>query len=628
MQASATVLWNAPLIQGTIINFRDITIEKERENKITESEKTFRNIFNGVSDAIFLLNKDRKFITVNEGAVKMFQYDKELFINNTPEFLSAPNKNDFPKVNQCISDTFDGKSSSIIFWGKRKNNEIFPKIVTFNPSSYFGEQVCLVSAIDITERMKYENLLKANEQKLRAYLENTLAGIISINSNGNIQFCNNAFIQMLEFGGNTEIAGIKFQNLLHPDDKSKYSSTSTSFNDIRLLTKSGKYIWVRMTQSKIDIPNEEIQYVLVFINVDNEIKYRNELSQNFNMLQAVMNNVPVPIFYKDLDSTILDCNISIQEYFNAPKEAIVGKKVEELLAVDPIHKEKDEEVKKKSYVSYTFQFKDREFIIHKSALRNKTDEIIAIIVSMIDITDIKQKNEELKLLSDTQSKILSLIAHDFRSIIATQKSLTDFILSDNMSYDEIIELQKSMKPSIDSTFNMIDNILIWAQSQQGRIQFSPERILLYPIIEESIKSLQMYAHIKGITILQNIPHDIMGYFDKNQLNAIIQNLLTNALKFTNPQGRVEIHAKEENNEIQIKITDTGIGMTNETIDSILNKHFIFSERGTENEKGSGLGMQIISDFIKAHQGQLLIESKPDKGSTIRVIFPVSRNEHS
>ncbi len=621
MEANATVQWRDPLIKGTIINFRDITQRKEKESKIIESEKTFRNIFDSVNDAIYIQDKEGKFLNVNKGAEKMYQYSREEFLGRTPDFLSASGKNDFELVRKNLEAAFHGETNRMLFWGKRKTGEIFPKLVTFNPGSYFGEKVCIVTATDISERVKNENAIKANEQKLRAYLENTLAGVISTNSKGEIQFCNNSFLRMMELPESCNIGDYVFYDFLHPDDKALYSPRFSSFRDIRIRNNSGKYIWIRMTQSKIEIPEQETQYLLILINVDNEIRYRDQLSKNLNITKTLMNSIPNPIYFKDSDNIIRNCNKAFLNLIERTREDIIGKKIQEIIKVDQIHIEKDKETIEKTFVSYEYCDSDKCYIINKSALFDDEHHFEGIIVSILDITEIKSTNRKLQRLSETQGKILSLIAHDFRSIIAMQKSVTDFILSGQLNFDEVVELQKSMKPTIDSIFNMIDNILIWAKMQKEKITFKPEYILLYPVIEENIKTLKMYARIKNITLETDVPQHIMGHFDKTQLNSIIQNLLSNALKFSRRGGKVWVSAKEENDSIVIIVKDNGMGMDDKKIENITDNSVHFSERGTENEKGSGLGMQIISDFIKNHNGELQIISKPEAGSQITIIFP-------
>ncbi len=621
MEAHARVLWKDPLIHGTIINLRDITEREEKEAKIIASEETFRNIFDSVNDAIYIQDREGKFLNVNKGAEKMYQYKKEEFIGKTPDFLTAPGKNDPEVVHQHFEAAFHGETNRMLFWGKRRNGEIFPKLTTFNPGFYFGEKVCLVTATDISERIKSEKIIKDNEQKLRAYLDNTLAGVVSIDAKGIIRFCNNSFLRMLSLPETCDIGNYTFYELLHPDDKKYYSPELSSFKDIRIRDNSGEYIWVRMTQSKIEIPGQETQYVLVLINVDNEIKYREQLSKNLNFIKILMSNIPNPVFFKDKNNIIRDCNKAFEKLAKETKENIIGKKTSELLKAAPVHDEKDKEVIEKGFVSYEFHYLQNHYLISKSALFDEQRNFEGIIESILDITEIKRTTEELKTLSETQRKILSLIAHDFRSIIAMQKSVTDFILSGQLDFEEIVELQKSMKPTIDSIFNMIDNILIWAKSQKEEIQFNPEKILVYPVIEENIKSLAMYAHIKNISLESDVPQDVMGYFDKTQLNSIIQNLISNALKYSHPGGKIFLSVEEQDDNIIIEVKDNGVGMDQEKIDKITNKVIHFSERGTENEKGSGLGMQIITDFIKNHGGELSIESKPGDGSKITIIFP-------
>ena len=146
----------------------DITERKQAEETLKQSEKNYRDLFNNASDAIYIQDREHRFIDVNQGAVYMYGYPKKFFIGKTSGFLSAPGKNDLEKIAGFVEDAFNGKPRQYDFWGIRKNGEVFPKIVRSQKSIYMGKEVVVTFASDITERKEAEEKIQHLNLVLRA----------------------------------------------------------------------------------------------------------------------------------------------------------------------------------------------------------------------------------------------------------------------------------------------------------------------------------------------------------------------------------------------------------------------------------------------------------------------------
>lgn len=149
--------------------WRDITERKQAEEALKQSEKNYRDIFNNATDAIYIQDRECRFLDVNRGAIEMYGYPKEFFLGKTPEFLSAPGKNDLNKIAGFVKDAFNGISRQYDFWGIKKNGEVFPKIVRSQKGIYLGKAVVVTFAIDITERKKAEETLKKRMKELEIF---------------------------------------------------------------------------------------------------------------------------------------------------------------------------------------------------------------------------------------------------------------------------------------------------------------------------------------------------------------------------------------------------------------------------------------------------------------------------
>ncbi|GAB4290786.1 MAG: hypothetical protein Kow0090_04000 [Myxococcota bacterium] len=183
---------------------RDITRQKLAENEIRESEASYRGLFNAATDAIYIQDKEGRFLDVNKGALKMYGYPYERFIGHTPEFLACKEKVDFERTKRHIQKAFEGKPQRFPWWGKRKNGEIFPKEVILSKSSYFGQDVVIASARDITEQVERENelkrqraLLEKEASKLKAILSSMAEGVIYTDENDIVVEPNNYILKMI-----------------------------------------------------------------------------------------------------------------------------------------------------------------------------------------------------------------------------------------------------------------------------------------------------------------------------------------------------------------------------------------------------------------------------------------------
>jgi len=170
--------------QGTLL---DITEQKNSERVMKENEVSYRELFNSVTQAIYIQDKEGRFLDVNDGAMKMYGYPREFFIGKTPEVLSAPDKNDLTNLVKRIEHTFNGEPQEFEFWGIRSNGQIFPKIITLNKGTYFGQDVIIAIAQDITVRKQAEILLERQLKELTILRATTMAGTQSNSENDIIE---------------------------------------------------------------------------------------------------------------------------------------------------------------------------------------------------------------------------------------------------------------------------------------------------------------------------------------------------------------------------------------------------------------------------------------------------------
>ncbi len=237
---------------------------------------------------------------------------------------------------------------------------------------------------------------------------------------------------------------------------------------------------------------------------------------------------------------------------------------------------------------------------------------------------IKNKNEELVQLNATKDKFFSIIAHDlkgpFNSLIGFSELLIDEVKNGN--YSNVEKFSTFIYLTSNQTFNLVLNLLEWSRSQTGKIEFNPESILFSNLIDEINNLLISQADKKGIKLINKISCDLTVFGDKNMLETVIRNLVSNAIKYSRKGGIIIIESAELKDSIQISVSDNGVGISEENIEKLFLIEHNLSTLGTDNENGTGLGLILCKEFVDKHNGKIWVESEVGKGSEFKFILPV------
>jgi len=239
------------------------------------------------------------------------------------------------------------------------------------------------------------------------------------------------------------------------------------------------------------------------------------------------------------------------------------------------------------------------------------------------LNELDKVNVELKKQIQTKDKVFSIVAHDIRSPFNGILGFSE-ILKENLPELD----QKEIKSFVDhiyeashSYYNLIINLLDWASLQQKKYSFVPRRVNIKQLVSEVLLVLNGNLIKKEINLEVNISDEIDFRVDRNMFSAIIRNLISNAIKFTQKKGIITINCKIEQSQLIVSIKDSGIGMPNNKIQKILNNELIESTKGTDNEKGTGLGLSLCKEFVEIHGGTLSIESRLYEGTCFTISIP-------
>ncbi len=233
-----------------------------------------------------------------------------------------------------------------------------------------------------------------------------------------------------------------------------------------------------------------------------------------------------------------------------------------------------------------------------------------------------QQNKQLEETNATKDKLFSLIAHDLRSPFNSMMGFLKFLIDefDSITEEERIKIFESLYAQTTNTYGLLENLLQWAMNQRGKMKFNPEQVDLNKVVEEESVFLKSRLEKKHIEFTHVLPANLSVWGDTTMIRTIIRNILNNAIKFTSGGGKIDLSAKVETDHLMLCIRDNGVGISQQGVDAILNKSEFTSTSGTDNEKGTGLGLIIVKDFIAMNHATLRIESKPGEGSTFYIYF--------
>jgi len=250
-----------------------------------------------------------------------------------------------------------------------------------------------------------------------------------------------------------------------------------------------------------------------------------------------------------------------------------------------------------------------------------------ITVQKYAATKMEKINKELTKLNAVKDKFFSIISHDlknqFHSINASLELLTG--KEDFLTEEEKEGLLNNIYKISKKAYSLLENLLQWSMHQMDKIDFQPESIELDELIEENIFLFNDSALLKNISLSSNIPPDLFVNADRNMLNTILRNLISNAIKFTPEKGKIDINSNIIEGNVEISVTDNGIGISPDNLEKLLQFNQPFSTNGTHNESGTGFGLLLCKEFIEKNNGALCIESNNNKGSKFAFTLPLKTN---
>ncbi|MEN9444724.1 MAG: hypothetical protein RIS47_1614, partial [Bacteroidota bacterium] len=276
-----------------------------------------------------------------------------------------------------------------------------------------------------------------------------------------------------------------------------------------------------------------------------------------------------------------------------------------------------------TWIKNTYVTEQRHSDQQTSELENSRDQL-ALAMNDLSVQNalFVQQKEELEATNAINNKLFSIISHDLRSPLANLETTIQVMAYSEMTPEESIMLYNGLQKELTNTSNLLENLLSWAKNQRQGIEIAKSSFDIYALIEENLRLFEIRAASKGIRLWMSEKPKILVWADPHMIRLVLRNLISNALKFCKTGDSVSFHfVSMSEGFLRVEVRDTGIGMSLDIQNKIF-KTVDYTRFGTENEKGSGLGLYLCADFVASNDGHIWFESKEDMGSSFYFTIPL------
>lgn len=238
---------------------------------------------------------------------------------------------------------------------------------------------------------------------------------------------------------------------------------------------------------------------------------------------------------------------------------------------------------------------------------------------MVAKGEIETQNDQLVELNKSKDRFHTILAHDLKGSFNSMQGLSKLMQEKTQeSQHELAQHAKLLHSASENTYKLLENLLEWSRIQTDGVSFNPEKLILSEVFEETTKDVQAMADDKSIELQSSCDPNLEVLADRNMIKTAIRNLLSNAIKFTPASGQIDISCQEESERVKIRVQDSGVGMNQKLIDKLFKIDEKVSHPGTNDEKGTGLGLLLVKEFVEKNGGEISVQSEVGKGSVFTI----------
>lgn len=511
-------------------------------------------------------------------------------------------------------------------------------------SSQNGNDIIIDGILnDITSEREVKQQLIDSEEKFRSMFESSNLSISIFNKKGYLMV-NKAWIEQSGYSFD-EALQLDPLLIIHPDEREqRRQMLADSFLGkpvqtgyvAHLVDKYGNDKYMELSTSLIKYEGQTAVMVSAF-----DVTERRKSELELQKFSTIIMNSPSSILITDQHGNIEYVNPFFSESTGYSPTEIIGQNPRILqsgLTEPRIFTDLWQTISKGSVWNGELINRKKNGDIYYETVRiapvlNNMRKITNFIAIKEDITQLKRNQEtlektasELHELNAKKDKFFSIIAHDLRSPFTGLVGITDLLYKNFKELDtkKTEYYLKHANESATKVFKLLENLLEWARAQTGRIEYKPELFKLYDIIDDALGLVKIAADTKQIILINSVNANHMVYVDKNMLFTVLRNLVSNALKYTNVNGVIEISSTLKSDMVEVSVADNGVGIPEQHLNKLFKIEENFTTAGTNSEKGSGLGLILSYELVKKLGGNIYCNSTVGVGTTFSFTIPMYR----
>lgn len=634
-----------------VVKSLDISDKIHFEEGLKLSLKGLQDISSNVPMMICNIDNDGQILFINNTFQRVLGYNEEELLSKSFYDLIEPS---FLENNDFDFKNFNGdeiKTIDLPLNDKGKNSNLFH--CTFHTSKDNQGSIQFFSCFLSEAEEQKSNPIETN---LYLSLVNSALDGIALGCEGRIIIANNSFAKIFGYTSTEDLINKELIELASNDDIIKFAEyfrllerkkEIPSKFDFLGKKKDGSNIHTELSIGTFESENKNY-VVMIARDVTERIRTQRAIRESEEKYRNITENIDDFLFTFERIGLALRpifCTSSIQKVTGYTQTEFLTDSKLFLKAIHPsdfalIKPKLINLMKSRIQLSGEFEFR----IINKQAnivwvrakinlVRSSTGRIQKIFGLVSDVTFRKRAEEELKKstqnlikLNETKDRFISIISHDLRTPFSSILGFADLLANDDeLTEDERKQYIKYIQESSRSMLALVNSLLDWTRLQTGRIKFEPQKIDIAKIVTDSINALSGSAIQKRIEVVSNINHSLFLFVDKSLITQVFNNLISNAIKFTNKEGLISIsnEAVTTSRFVKFIVKDSGVGIKADDLSKLFSVDAKFTSEGTAGEKGSGLGLSLVKEIIEKHGGTISVESEYGKGTEFIFTLPIA-----
>ena len=593
----------------------DITERKETERKLKESEEKWRAITKYTPDHIWVIDTNYKLTFVNY-TVPDLSVD-EVIGNHYSNFVQKEYLEQHEEILKEIMETgktIRWETGYLDNYGKQLYFDVHS-----GPIFKEGKVIGIVTrSTDITERRKKEEELRLHSEMM----ENMNEGVNLIRASDLlIVYANPRFEEMFGYDP-SEIIGKHASIINAPSEKSPEETAKDIEaimeergewqGEIQNIKKDGTLLWCFANVSSFDHP----EYGKVFVSIFTDISERKKAKEEITNLAKFPSENPYPV---------LRVNGSKVIYANKSGKYLLDIELNDEIP-NIIRKEVDKAFESKIIIDLDIELKNRIYTFTITPIANNN----YVNLYGMDITELKHKEENLKEVNKLKSEFLRRASHELKTPLISIKGFSDLILSlyTNQLDPVIISKLREINDGCERLQNIINNLLKASRLESPELKPKVQKEEISFLIKFCVHELESLAKTRKQSIKLDIHNELYANIEKEEIHDVLSNLLTNAIKYTPPNGKIEIKSEIKKDFVVVSVKDNGIGFTKDQKTKIFQQFGKIERYGQGLDlgiDGTGLGLYISKRIVESHGGKIWMESEgKSRGSTFYFTLPTAK----